>query len=107
MTEEENLVGKKRRIFAGYYKRYDGGLHFYVIRVVPDLITGEDVILCRKDSFNDFSYFVLTRKEFDSKVECGGKKIKKYYRNQQRFPISDASLECIETDGFPSYAKRR
>ena len=66
----------KRRIFAGYYKRYDGGLYFYVIRVVPDLITGEDVILCRKDSFNDFSYFVLTRKEFDTKVECGGKKIK-------------------------------
>lgn len=32
----------------------------------PYLITGEDVILCRNDSFKDLSYFVLTRKEFDS-----------------------------------------
>ena len=57
----EEIKEKERRIFAGYYKRYDGGLHFYVIRVVPDLITGEDVILCRKDSFNNFKYFGLTK----------------------------------------------
>ena len=104
MSEKE--IPKKRRIFAGYYKRYDGGLHFYVIRVVPDLITGEDVILCRKDSFNDFSYFVLSRKEFDSKVDCGGKKIKKYYRNTRQNPISDKELENIEMDGFPTTIRR-
>ena len=41
MEEIKKEQPKKRRIFAGYYKRYDGGLHFYVIRVVPDLITGK------------------------------------------------------------------
>ena len=106
MTEEEKLVGKKRRIFAGYYKRYDGGLHFYVIRVVPDLVTGEDVILCRKDSFNDFSYFVLTRQEFEIKVNCGGKKVNKYYRNIRQNPISDKALGHIKTDGFPTTIRR-
>lgn len=103
---KKEISEQKRRIFAGYYKRYDGGLHFYVIRVVPDLITGEDVILCRNDSFKDLSYFVLTCKEFDSKVECDGKKVKKYYRDYKRFPISDLSLECIEMDGFPTTIRR-
>lgn len=65
MEEIKKDTPKKRRIFAGYYKRYDGGLHFYVISVVPDLITGEDVMLCRKDSFNDFSYFVFAWEEFN------------------------------------------
>ena len=102
----EEIKEKERRIFAGYYKRYDGGLHFYVIRVVPNLITGEDVMLCRNDSFKDLSYFVLTRKEFDSKVECDGKKVKKYYRDYKRFSISDLSLECIEMDGFPTTIRR-
>ena len=106
MEEIKKDTPKKRRIFAGYYKRYDGGLHFYVIRVVSDLITGEDVILCRKDSFNDFSYFVLSRKEFDTKVNCGGKKIKKYYRNTRQNPISDKALEDIEMDGFPTTIRR-
>ena len=107
MDKNNSIETKVRRIFAGYYKRYDGGLRFYVIRVVPDLITGEDVILCRNDSFKDLSYFVFTRKEFDSKVECDGKKVKKYYRDYKRFPISDLSLECIEMDARRRSAVRK
>ena len=35
MSEKEKDTQKKRRIFAGYYKRYDGGLHFYVKQEKP------------------------------------------------------------------------
>ena len=44
-------------------------MNFYVIRVVPDFITGEGVIPCHKDSFNDSSYFVLLLEEFDTTVD--------------------------------------
>ena len=39
-------MGKQhnRRIFAGFYKRYDGKF-IYVVAVVPDVDTGEQVVI--------------------------------------------------------------
>ena len=39
----------KRRIFAGYYKRYDG-MPFYVVDVVRDLETRREVVICKHDA---------------------------------------------------------
>lgn len=39
-----------KRVFAGYYKRYDGK-RIYVVRVVKDIDTGEAVVICKDASF--------------------------------------------------------
>ena len=33
-----------KRVYAGYYKRYDGKL-FYVVTMAKDGVTGEDVVI--------------------------------------------------------------
>lgn len=79
----ELLPKKERRIFAGFYKSYDG-MPFYVIDVVPDLETGQEVVICKKDTYRNRDYFVLTREEFCAKADYNGKQIKKYFRVTRR-----------------------
>ena len=75
----ELLPEKQRRIFSGYYKRYDG-MSFYVIGVVKDLETGGDVVICKKETYARDEYFMLTREAFCQKVDCNGRRMKKYFR---------------------------
>ena len=97
----ELLPEKERRIFAGYYKRYDG-MSFYVIDVVKDLETGGDVVICKKETYTRDEYFTLTREAFCQKVECNGKRMKKYFRVGTRDKISDSQLEKITEAGYPA-----
>ncbi len=96
----ELLPKKPRRIFAGYYKRYDG-MSFYVIDVVKDLETGDDVVICKKESYRHEDYFTLTRGAFCAKIDYNGKKIKKYFRVNKREKISEEKLSQIKEDGYP------
>lgn len=97
----ELLSKKPRRIFAGYYKRYDG-MSFYVIDVVKDLETGGDVVICKMDSYRNEEYFTLTREAFCQKVDYNGKKMKKYFRVNKRDKISELQLEEIADAGYPT-----
>ena len=97
----ELLSKKPRRIFAGYYKRYDG-MSFYVIDVVKDLETGGDVIICKKETYARDEYFTLTREAFCQKVDCNGKRMKKYFRVNKRDKISERQLEEIAEAGYPT-----
>ena len=97
----ELLPKKPRRIFAGYYKRYDG-MSFYVIDVVKDLETGGDVVICKMDSYRNEEYFTLTREAFCQKVDYNGKKMKKYFRVNKRDKISELQLEEIADAGYPT-----
>ena len=96
----ELLPEKQRRIFAGYYKRYDG-MCFYVIDVVKDLETGGDVVICKKETYARDEYFTLTREAFCQKVECNGKRMKKYFRVNMRDKISERQLDEIADAGYP------
>ena len=97
----ELLPEKQRRIFAGYYKRYDG-MSFYVIDVVKDLETGGDVVICKKESYLHENYFTLTREAFCQKVDYNGKQIKKYFRVNKRDKISEQQLDEISEAGYPT-----
>lgn len=97
----ELLPEKQRRIFAGYYKRYDG-MSFYVIDVVKDLETGGDVVICKKESYLHEDYFTLTREAFCQKVDYNGKQIKKYFRVNKRDKISERQLDEISEAGYPT-----
>lgn len=59
----ELLPEKQRRIFAGYYKRYDG-MCFYVIDVVKDLETGGDVVICKKGNVCAGRIFYVDKRSF-------------------------------------------
>ena len=54
----------ERRVFAGYYKRYDGK-PIFVIRVLKDIDTGEAILVCkdadRKSTRLNSSHVALSR----------------------------------------------
>ena len=41
----------ERRVFAGYYKRYDGK-PIFVVRMLRDIDTGEAIVVCKDASFS-------------------------------------------------------
>ena len=52
-------MGKQhnRRIFAGFYKRYDNK-YIYVVAVVPDADTEEKVLICHEGLYADKDIFI-------------------------------------------------
>ncbi len=89
---------KERRIFAGYYKRYDG-MPFYVVDVVQDLETGQEVVICR-NNLERKNYFTLTKEAFCAKIDYNGKMIKKYFRATRREKIGHWESEELVDDGY-------
>lgn len=94
-------TNKKRRIFAGYYKRLTDGLRFYVVDVVKDLETEQEVVICKKVSHKEYgTYFTLTREAFCAKIIHEGVKRNKYYREVQRYGMSELDQYDLECDGY-------
>lgn len=77
-------------------------MSFYVIDVVKDLETGGEVVICKKETYARDEYFTLTREAFCQKVECNGKRMKKYFRVNKRDKISERQLEEIAEAGYPT-----
>ena len=98
-VDGEEQPRPKRRIFAGYYKRYDG-MPFYVVDVVRDLETRREVVICRHDDGKSNGYFTLTMEAFCSKVDYNGKQIKKYFRDTKREKAGELTCEMLENDGY-------
>lgn len=98
-VDGEEQPRPKRRIFAGYYKRYDG-MPFYVVDVVRDLETRREIIICRHDDGKANGYFTLTMEAFCSKVDYNGKQIKKYFRDTKREKAGELTCEMLENDGY-------
>ena len=98
-VDEEEQPRPKRRIFAGYYKRYDG-MPFYVVDVVRDLETRREVVICRYDDGKANGYFTLTMEAFCSEVDYNGKQIKKYFRDTKREKAGELTCERLENDGY-------
>ena len=98
-VDGEEQPRPKRRIFAGYYKRYDG-MPFYVVDVVRDLETKREVVICRHDDGKANGYFTLTMEAFCSKVDYNGKQIKKYFRDTKREKAGELTCEMLENDGY-------
>ncbi|MGN1053302.1 MAG: hypothetical protein ACI4SH_07955 [Candidatus Scatosoma sp.] len=96
-----NTTDTKRRIFAGYYKRLTDGLRFYVVDVVKDLETEQEVVICKKVSRKEYgTYFTLTREAFCAKILYEGVKRNKYYREAQRSGMSELERSDLECDGY-------
>lgn len=98
----------ERRVFAGYYKRYDGK-PIFVIRVLKDIDTGEAIVVCKDASFSredNEHYYLIHYASFCEKVEVDGELRDKYVR-QTRREIDTSIVREVYEDGFPEPKSKR
>ena len=91
-----------KRVFAGYYKRYDGK-RIYVVRVVKDIDTGEAVVICKDASFireGNEEYYTIRLESFCEQVNVDGILKDKYIR-QTRHEVEPEMIGEVTEDGFP------
>ncbi|MDO5325920.1 MAG: hypothetical protein Q4G00_04265 [Clostridia bacterium] len=95
---EENAL---KRVYAGYYTRWDKK-RIYVVRVVKDIDTGEEIVICKDASFSkkdNEDYYTITKASFCEQVEADGILRDKYVR-QTREEIDRNMVLEVEEDGF-------
>ena len=76
----KNLKGKNKRLFAGYYKKYDNSL-IYVVTVVTDVDTGiQSVIFHEGVEAYNAKFKSMTKESFCEMVEVDGELVDKFTR---------------------------
>ena len=91
-----------KRVFAGFYKRYDGK-PIFVVRVLKDIDTGESIVVCKDASFSkedNEHYYLIRYTSFCEQVEVDGVRRDKYVR-QTRREIDEGTVREVYEDGFP------
>ena len=88
-----------RRIYAGYYRRYDGKI-ICVVTMAKDADTDEDVVIWTPTVFSDKrTYYTMSKRSFCEYVSVDGVRKAKFKRQtQMRMPPS--VVESFEEDGF-------
>ena len=91
-----------KRVFAGFYTRYDGK-PIFVVRVLKDIDTGESIVVCKDASFSkedNEHYYLIRYTSFCEQVEVDGVLRDKYVR-QTRREIDEGTVREVYEDGFP------
>lgn len=91
-----------KRVFAGFYTRYDGK-PIFVVRVLKDIDTGESIVVCKDASFSkedNEHYYLIRYTSFCEQVEVDGVLRDKYVR-QTRREIDESTVREVYEDGFP------
>ncbi len=95
-------MGKQhnRRIYAGYYKKYNGTI-IYVIAVAKDADTGRDVIIFHEGYYTSSKLQAITKESFCEMVEIDGEYVDKFVRQTQTKITAGhiASLENLNLNG--------
>ena len=97
-----------KRVFAGFYTRYDGK-PIFVVRVLRDIDTGEAIVVCKDVSFSredNEHYYLIRYASFCEKVEVDGELRDKYVR-QTRREIDTSIVREVYEDGFPEPKSKR
>ncbi len=92
---------REKRVYAGFYKRYDGK-EIYVIRVVKDIDTGEQIVICKDANYfstGDGDYYTISKVSFCEQVEIDSQLVDKYTRRSRKAIDRNTILELLET-GF-------
>ena len=89
-----------KRVYAGYYKRYDGKL-FYVVTMAKDGVTGEDMVIYMPYSIRETDYLTISKKQFCEPVMVDGK-LRARYKRQTQMRIEQDFIEVLEMDNLPS-----
>ena len=91
-----------KRVFSGFYTRYDGK-PIFVVRVLKDIDTGESIVVCKDASFSkedNEHYYLIRYTSFCEQVEVDGVLRDKYVR-QTRREIDEGTVREVYEDGFP------
>ena len=94
-----------KRVFAGYYRRYDGK-HIYVVDVIKDIDTGEEIVICKNDSYNNYDYYAITKQSFCESTTVNGKTVVKYKRATDREKIGSLAINELTDEGYPPPKRR-
>lgn len=99
---------KLKRVYAGYYRRYDGKL-IYVVQVLNDIDTGEKLVVCKDCSHSkthNEGYYVISKASFCEEVMTQGGLVDKYIR-QTQVKIKSSTIQDVTSDGFQAPTQRR
>ena len=92
-----------KRVFAGFYTRYDGK-PIFVVRVLKDIDTGESIVVCKDASFSkedNEHYYLIRYTSFCEQVEVDGVLRDKYVR-QTRREIDEGTVREVKRTAFRS-----
>ncbi len=94
-----------RRIYAGYYRRYDGKV-ICVVTTAKDADTGEDAIIWTPNVYsNKRAYYTMSEGSFCESVLIDGVRQPKFKR-QTQMRITASAIENFEEDGFACPARK-
>ena len=97
---------RNRRIFAGFYRRYDGR-YIYVVAVVPDADTDEKVVIFHYGTEAcGCKYYTMTKNSFCEQVEVNREWVDKFTR-QPQVKITDTHISNLEEAGFPGPIRKK
>ena len=106
IKEIEMVKRKNKRLFAGYYKKYDDSL-IYVVTVVTDVDTGVESVIFHEGAYAEKVKFKSMSKEsFCEMVEVDGELVDKFTR-KTNMKVSEAHNENIIEAGFKPPMKKR
>lgn len=88
-----------RRIYAGYYRRYDGKI-IYVVTMAKDADTDEDIVIWTPTVYSDKRvYYTMSKQSFCEDILIDGARQAKFKR-QTQMQVSTAAIDNFEEDGF-------
>lgn len=88
-----------RRIYAGYYRRYDGKV-IYAVTIAKDADTDEEVVIWTPNVYlNKRAYYTMSKCSFCDCVFVDGVRQPKFKR-QTQMRITASAIENFEEDGF-------
>ena len=96
-----------KRVFAGFYSRYDGK-PIFVVRVLRDINTGESIVVCKDASYakeDSEHYYLIRCTSFCDQVEVDGVLRDKYIR-QTRREVEPEMIGEVTEDGFPEHKSK-
>lgn len=97
---------RNRRIFAGFYRRYDSKF-VYVAAVVPYADTGEQMVIFHEGiDACECKYYCMTKESFCETVEVNGERVDKFTR-QPQVRITDTHIENLKGGGFGGPIRRK
>ena len=92
-------MAHNRRVYAGFYKRYDGEF-IYVITTATDADSGEETVVYTTPSLvHKHKYFTTSKSSFCENVLFEGKERPKYRRQTQTKPSYDV-VATVKAVGF-------
>lgn len=69
-----------RRIYAGYYRRYDGKV-IYAVTIAKDTDTDEEVVIWTPNVYSDKrAYYTMSRRSFFDRIFIDGVRQPKFKR---------------------------